>query len=103
MLFRSEVVKLSDLFSATPNLLLDIKDLIENARNNFGLGVRTFYDTNTGTKKSPKIYTTIEVDILDLIKYYGGIKNIPEVIVNEIISSKFWNLQVLIDKEGVLE
>ena len=59
--------------------------------------------TNTGTKKSPKIYTTIEVDILDLIKYYGGIKNIPEVIVNEIISSKFWNLQVLIDKEGVLE
>ena len=74
--------------------------MIENARNNFGLGVRTFYDTNTGTKKSPKIYTTIEVDILDLIKYYGGIKNIPEVIVNEIISSKFWNLQVLIDKEG---
>ncbi len=31
------------------------------------------------------------------------LKNIPEVIVNEIISSKFWNLQVLIDKEGVLE
>lgn len=101
--YTLEVVKLSDLFSATPNLLLDIKDLIENARNNFGLGVRTFYYTNTGTKKSPKIYTTIEVDILDLIKYYGGIKNIPEVIVNEIISSKFWNLQVLIDKEGVLE
>ena len=67
--YTLEVVKLSDLFSATPNLLLDIKDLIENARNNFGLGVRTFYDTNTGTKKSPKIYTTIEVDILDLIKY----------------------------------
>lgn len=101
--YTLEVTKLSELFSTTPNLLLDIKDLIENARGNFGLGVRTFYDTNVGTKKSPKIYTTIEVDILDLIKYYGGIDKVPEIITEEIISSKFWNLQVLIDKEGVLE
>ena len=101
--YKLEVVTLDDLFVNVPDLGSVLKDIVESARNNFGIGVKNFYDTNIGTKKSPKIYTTIEVTILDLIKHYGGVDKVPQLIVDEIISSKFWTLSVLIDKDGELK
>lgn len=101
--YKLEVVTMDDLFVGYSTLCSDLKTIVENARNSFGIGVKTFVDTNIGTKKSPKIYTTIDVTILDLIKYYGGIDKVPQTIKNEIIDSKFWELSVLIDKDGELK
>lgn len=101
--YSLDIVTLEQLFPNTQNLLSDLKQLIEFARGNYGLGVRNYYETNIGTKKSPKVYVTINVNILDLINYYGGIDKVPQTVSTEIMSDKFWNLEVLIDKDGELK
>lgn len=101
--YKLDLITINELLSGFDDLKDLIINIINNARNNYGIGVTVMSDVNVGTKKSPKIYTNIFLSILDIIKYYGGIDNIPEKIKSEILSKKFWELDLMIDKEGELK
>lgn len=97
------VVTIEELFPNESNLVGALKNIINTARENIGLGVEVYYETNVGSKKKPKIYTTILVGLLDVVNYFGGIDKIPQEVADDMISSKFWKLRLNIDKDGELK
>ena len=101
--YKLEVVTIEELLSGYDNLKKVIMDIINNARSNFGVGVNEMSDVNIGTKKSPKIYTTISLNILNIVNYYGGVNNIPSDVKYEILNKRFWELSLSIDKDGELK
>ena len=88
--------KLEELFSESPALEKTIKDICNKAIDNYGLGVKSYFITNIGTKKDPKSYASITVDLINILDYYDN--NIPEDIVKDIISRRFWKINIDIDK-----
>ena len=101
--YKLDIITIDELLSGYDKLKAVVIDIINNARNNYGVGVSQLSDINVGTKKCPKIYTNISMNILDIINYYDGINNIPEEVKFEILNKKFWGLELSIDKEGELK
>ena len=101
--YKLDVITIDELLSGFDDLKSVVIDIINNARNNYGIGVSQMSDINVGTKKCPKVYTTISMNILDIINYYNGIDNIPEKVKFEILNKKFWGLELTIDKDRELK
>lgn len=98
--YNLKVVTIESLFSSTPDLEKTIKDISKKAIENYGLGVKEFRTINIGSKKSPMIYTSLVIDINDIVDYYGGIYKVPQNIINDIITSRFWTFSLDIDKDA---
>lgn len=101
--YKLQVTKMSDVFEKAPHLENVIREIVKEARENFGHGVNKFTYTNVGNRKDPKIYTSIEITINDIIKFCGNENNVPEEVINEIIDSHFWTFNLVIDKDKELE
>lgn len=100
--YKLDIITLEDLFSNTElkNTLIDI---VNSARNNYGLGVQEFVTSNIGTKKNPIEYTKCVITLSDLIKHKKGMSGISETLKNEIMASKFCTVSILFDKDGEIK
>ena len=101
--YKLQVIKMSETFKNAQQLGETIREIVKDARENFGHGVSEFTYTNVGNRKDPRIYTSLKITINDIIKYCGGENNIPGEIINEIVDSHFWTFKLTIDKDKELE
>ena len=101
--YKLQVTKMSEIFKKTPILEEAIRNIVKEARENFGHGVSEFTYTNIGNRKDSRIYTSLKVTLNDIIGFYGGIGNIPGEVINEIVDSHFWSFKLTIDKDKELE
>ncbi|MBP3732095.1 MAG: hypothetical protein J6I84_02495 [Bacilli bacterium] len=97
--YKLEVVTLKDLYGEG-ELRDTIKAVIENARDNYGLGISEYTAVNIGTKKDPKEYIISKVTLDDILKFKKGISGMSENLKKEIMLSHFVWASVTFDKEG---
>lgn len=100
--YKLDVVTLSDLYGETSELKNTLIKMINNVRDNFGLGASEYTIINVGTKKDPKVYISCKITIEDLIKYKKGVLNMTETLKDEILRNHFVWVQVVFDKDGIL-
>lgn len=78
-------------------------EIINYAKNNFGMGVKYYNETNVGNKKDPNIFIKCIITLNDIVKFKKGVLNMPETLKNEIILNKFCYIVIEFDKDGIVE
>ena len=99
--YKLDVVTLKDLYGDA-----ELKDTIIGAvnkvREDFGLGATEYNLINIGNKKEPKEYIICKLTLDDLIKFKKGVLNMSENLKNEILENHFVWVQVVFDKDGII-
>ena len=99
--YKLEVVTLKDLYGES-KLRDTLIDSINQVKENFGLGATEYSIFNIGSKKEPKEYIVCKLTLEDLIKLKKGVSNLPENLKQEIIEHHFVWVQVMFDKDGII-
>lgn len=94
--YISKKITLKDRFGDGSYLASKIKELVENARRNFGEGISMYEVSNIGTKKSPKNSVTALVSAKDLVDAFPG----DTILEEEIINTGLWEISIEFDEEG---
>lgn len=100
---NSELYTVANSIGKDTELANIIIGLFNFAIKKYGVGVSEFEYYNIGTKKDPNIYIEARITIDDIIKFVGGIDKMSEKLKQEIISRKFTEIKIQIDKDRVLE
>ena len=99
--YKLDVVTLKDLYGDS-----ELKDTIIGAvnkvREDFGLGATEYNLINIGNKKEPKEYIICKLTLDDLIKFKKGVSKMSETLKNEILENHFVWVQVVFDKDGII-
>lgn len=96
--YNLKVVTIEEAFSKYSILGETIKEMSKEAIDSNGSGVSNFTRTNLGNVKNPMIYFSLVINILDIVKHYQGVNNVPENLKKEIIDSHFWTFNLSIDE-----
>ena len=96
--YNLKVVTIEEAFSKYSTLGETIKEMSKEAIDSNGNGVSNFTRTNLGNVKNPMIYFSLVINILDIVKHYQGVNNVPEDLKKEIIDSHFWTFNLSIDE-----
>jgi hypothetical protein len=84
----------------------ELKDAIIGAvnkvREDFGLGATEYNLIDIGNKKEPKEYIICKLTLDDLIKFKKGVSKMSETLKNEILENHFVWVQVVFDKDGII-
>lgn len=100
---NSELYTVANSVGIDTELTNVIIGLFNFAVKKYGVGISEFEYYNIGTKKDPIIYIEARITLDDIIKFLGGIDKMSEKLKQEIISRKFTEIKIQIDKDRVLE
>ena len=98
--YSTDVTTVKDIFG-TGELSEAIINLVDNAKDNFGIGISEYSVYNAGTKKKPNEYVSCVVTLQDIINYAGP--NLSDILKQEIMGKRFTRAIVNIDKDKKTE
>ena len=97
--FKLELLPLENSIDSSTELYCMLINMINFAKENYGLGVSHYSITNTGTIKSPKEFITIIITLEDVLKKFKTPLEIPENLKNDIVNYNFLRLTLTADKD----